>query len=292
MALVPVNGIRLNVEVHGQGMPVIMLHGFTGDLTTWRPLAAALGGRYTTALVDLIGHGESDAPEDPARYSMERCVDDLLTLADRLEISEAVWLGYSMGGRVGLSLGATAPERCRALILEGASGGIESERERATRVSTDRALAIRIEDRGVASFVEHWESQALFSGQARMEEQVRIELRWQRLGNRATGLANSLRGMGTGAQPSVYHRLPGFRKPTLFLAGEEDQKFLTLARTMSDLTPNGDYASIPKAGHCAHLENPKEFETKVCDFLNSVDGNRYNGSTAGLARGARGQSVV
>ena len=106
-----------------RGMPVIMLHGFTGDLTTWRPLAAALGGRYTTALVDLIGHGESDAPEDPARYSMERCVDDLLTLADRLEISEAVWLGYSMGGRVGLSLGATAPERCRALILEGASGG-------------------------------------------------------------------------------------------------------------------------------------------------------------------------
>ena len=141
------------------------------------PVAAALGGRYTAVLVDLIGHGESDAPEDPARYSMERCVDDLLTLADRLEISEAVWMGYSMGGRVGLCLGATAPERCRALILEGASGGIESERERATRVSADRALAIRIEDRGVASFVEHWESQALFSGQARMEEQVRIELR-------------------------------------------------------------------------------------------------------------------
>ena len=164
---------------------------------------------------------------------MERCVDDLLTLADRLEISEAVWMGYSMGGRVGLCLGTTAPERCRALILEGASGGIESERERATRVSADRALAIRIEDRGVASFVEHWESQALFVSQDRMDEQVRMELRRQRLGNRATGLANSLRGMGTGTQPNVYHRLPGFRKPTLFLAGEEDQKFLTLARTMS-----------------------------------------------------------
>ena len=58
MALVPVNGIRLNVEVHGQGMPVIMLHGFTGDLTTWHLLAAALGGRYKAVLVDLIGHGE------------------------------------------------------------------------------------------------------------------------------------------------------------------------------------------------------------------------------------------
>ena len=291
MALVAVNGIRLNVEVHGQGMPVIMLHGFTGDLTTWRPLAATLGGRYTTVLVDLLGHGESDAPEDPARYSMERCVDDLLALADRLEISEAVWIGYSMGGRVGLCLGTTAPERCRALILEGASGGIESERERATRVSADRALAIRIEDRGVASFVEHWESQALFVSQDRMDEQVRMELRRQRLGNRATGLANSLRGMGTGAQPSVYHCLPGFRMPTLFLAGEEDQKFLTLARTMSALTPNGDYASIPNAGHCAHMENPKEFETQVCEFLNALDGNRYNGSTAGLAREARGHSV-
>ena len=292
MALVPVNGIRLNVEVHGQGMPVIMLHGFTGDLTTWHPLAEKLSVRYTTVLVDLIGHGKSDAPEDPARYSMERCVDDLLRLADHLEMSEAVWMGYSMGGRASLCLGVTAPERCRALILEGASGGIESERERSSRVSADRALAIRIEDRGVVSFVEHWESQTLFESQARMGEDARIALKRQRLGNRATGLANSLRGMGTGAQPSVYQRLPGLRKPTLFLAGEEDRKFLALARTMSELTPVGDYASIPNAGHCAHLENPREFEARVGEFLESVDGNRYNGSRAGLGPGARGHSVV
>ena len=99
-------------------MPVVMLHGFTGNLATWRPLAKTLGERYTMVLVDLIGHGGSDAPEDPARYSMERCVEDLLTLADRLELREAVWMGYSMGGRVCLCLGVTAPERSRALVLE------------------------------------------------------------------------------------------------------------------------------------------------------------------------------
>ena len=64
------------------------------------------------------------------RYSMERCVEDLLTLADQLGIEEAVWMGYSMGGRVCLCLGVTAPERCRALVLEGASGGIEDDVER------------------------------------------------------------------------------------------------------------------------------------------------------------------
>ena len=70
-------------------------------------------------------------------------------------------------------------------------------------MSADRALAIRIEDRGVASFVEHWESQALFVSQDRMDEQVRMELRRQRLGNRATGWPTVSGAWGPGAVQRV-----------------------------------------------------------------------------------------
>ncbi len=288
MTLVPVNGIQLNVELQGHGPTIVMLHGFTGDLSTWRSLTDHLKERYTTVLVDLIGHGRSDAPEEPDRYSMERCVEDLLVLAGRLGIGEAVWMGYSMGGRVCLCLGVTAPERCRALVLEGASGGIEDEEERVARVLADRGVAKRIEEEGVGWFVDYWESQALFTSQVRLDEEVRLELRRQRLGNRATGLANSLRGMGTGAQPTIYNQLPGFQRPALFLAGEEDRKFVELGRRMSELTPRGRFESISEAGHCAHLENPQQFRAKVSDFLEVLEGAPRREPVPG----ALGKSVV
>ena len=288
LAIVSVSGIGLNVEFEGQGPPVFMLHGFTGDVSTWYSLADRLRGQYTTVLVDLIGHGQSDAPGDLERYPMERCVEDLLALADHMGIEEAVWLGYSMGGRVCLSLGVTAPERCRALVVEGASGGIEDESERAARVSEDGELAKRIEDEGVGWFVNYWESQALFASQERLDAEAKVRLRRQRLGNRAAGLANSLKGMGTGAQPCVYDRLSEFRKPVLFLAGEEDKKFVELGRCMSGFVPNGKFELIRHAGHCAHLENPREFEARVWEFLDSIDGELI----VEPVPGARGRSAV
>ena len=288
MGLVAVNGIRLNVEVQGKGVPIFMLHGFTGDMSTWHFLADSLKERYTTIMVDLIGHGKSDAPEDAARYSMERCVEDLVTLADQLGIEEAVWMGYSMGGRVSLCLGVAAPDRCQALVLEGASGGIEDDSARGTRVLADEALAGRIEEEGAGWFVGYWESKALFASQGRMDEEARARLRRQRLGNRTTGIANSLRGMGTGAQATVYNQLPGFRKPVLFLAGEEDVKFMEMGRRMSYLVPNGRFELIRNAGHCAHLENPTDFEGRVREFLDSIE----DGTIAEPVPGARGRSVV
>ena len=286
--MVPVNGIELNVEVQGHGPPIVMLHGFTGDMSTWHSLADNVKERHTTVLVDLIGHGRSGAPKDPERYSIERCVEDLVALADHLSIEEAVWMGYSMGGRVCIYLGIAAQERCLGLVLEGASGGIEDEEERAARVLADGALANRIEEEGVGWFVDHWEFQLLFSSQARMDDEARLRLRRQRLGNRATGLANSLRGMGTGAQPTVYGRLSGFQKPALFLAGEEDRKFVELGRRMSGLTPKGNFESISDAGHCAHLENPQQFRAKVSDFLETLE----SAPRREPVPGARGRSVV
>ena len=288
MTLVPVNGIRLNVVVAGQGPPLVMLHGFTGDLTTWDTIADELSERCTTIRVDMIGHGNSDVPADPVRYSMQRCVDDLLALADTLGVEEAVWMGYSMGGRVALCLGVSAPERCRALILEGASGGIEDETERAKRVAADNALADRIEEHGIESFVDHWESLPMFASQARLNEDTRQALLRQRLGNRESGLANSLRGMGVGVQPCVYDALPDFPKPALYLAGELDTKFVQQARDMSRLAPEGKYALVPNAGHCAHLENHRGFLDLVVPFLDSLEA----ATTAGPGPWARRKSAV
>ena len=145
-------------------------------------------------LVDLLGHGDSDSPSDPTRYSMNDCINDLVGVLDSLGIERANWLGYSMGGRICLYLALTVPERCSSLVLEGASPGIADAKARRERAASDQALARRIDEKGIEEFIDHWEALPLFSGQSR---EVRKRLREQRLKERPGG---------TGQQPARHGR--------------------------------------------------------------------------------------
>jgi 2-succinyl-6-hydroxy-2,4-cyclohexadiene-1-carboxylate synthase len=278
MGLLRVNGVGLNVLVAGSGPALVALHGFTGDASTWRSFTRAAAKDHTVIIVDLLGHGRSDCPPDPQRYCVERTVVDLVAVLDTLKIGQAAWLGYSMGGRIALGVGVLAPERCRALVLEGASPGLPTPDERAARCASDERLAQLIERKGIHTFVEYWERLPLFASQARLSERARARLRAQRLLNRAAGLAASLRGIGTGAQPSFHEKLPDLALPALFVAGEEDQKFRRIALEMCRAVPNGRVALIPRAGHAAHLEQPRAFNRVVLGFLRSLP-------VAGVAQG-------
>ena len=266
MSRIAVNGVRLNVDVRGEGPALLLLHGFTGSGATWAPHLDAWRG-FTAIAVDLLGHGESDAPPDPRRYTMERCIDDLSALLDELGIRRAAVLGYSMGGRLALRLALHAPERVSALVLESASPGIEDSTEREERVRSDGALADSIERDGIEAFVDRWQALPLFATQARLPETVRNELRRQRLSNDPVGLANSLRGIGSGAQEPVLDQLSDVSIPTLLLAGAEDEKYCALARRMAAALPCSKLEIVSGAGHTVHLEQPNAFASAVEEFL-------------------------
>ncbi len=268
MTRIAVNGVQLNVEQRGEGPALLLLHGFTGSGATWTPHLEAWRG-FTTVAVDLLGHGESDRPRDPARYRMERCVDDLTALLDQLGIRRAAVLGYSMGGRVALRLALHAPERLWALVLESASPGIEDAAEREERVRSDAAMADAIERDGVAAFIDRWQALPLFASQARAPASARQALRRQRLRNDPIGLSNSLRGMGAGAQQPVFDRLGELRTPALLLAGALDEKYCAFARRAASALPCARLRIVPDAGHAVHLEQPQAFDGAVGEFLES-----------------------
>jgi 2-succinyl-6-hydroxy-2,4-cyclohexadiene-1-carboxylate synthase len=263
---VEVNGISLNVEVSGEGPSLLLLHGFTGDLTTWDPFLDAWSG-FRLVRVDIVGHGKSDSPADPERYSMEHAVEDLIALLDKLAIKETAVLGYSMGGRLALHLALAAPERLWALILESASPGIADPQECKARVASDNALAGSIERDGLETFVDRWQAQPLFASQANLPPEVFERQRRQRLAGNPLGLANSLRGMGAGAQGYLLPRLGELTMPTLLLAGDLDHRYASLAREMAPHLTQAEVQIISDAGHAAHLEQPKAFGEIVERFL-------------------------
>jgi 2-succinyl-6-hydroxy-2,4-cyclohexadiene-1-carboxylate synthase len=265
MSRLTINGVQYYVECHGAGTHLLLLHGFTGSSATWAPHVAAWPARVIA--VDLPGHGQTAAPADADRYRMEATVADLVALLDRLGVERAHVLGYSMGGRVALHLAAAHPERVATLILESASPGLATQAERDARVAADTALAASIERDGIAAFVDRWEALPLWASQARLPDEVRAGLRAQRLNNRAVGLANSLRGLGTGAQAPLHDRLADLPMPALVIAGRLDAKFTAIARVMAAALPQGRLALVAEAGHAAHLEQPALFDRLVAGFL-------------------------
>ena len=274
-SFVRVNGVRLGIEERGETrnypQTLVLLHGFTGSAAGWghqMDTLASYGLRIIA--LDLLGHGQSDAPEDAKRYSIENSQKDILAVLQALGVKQghAIILGYSMGGRIALYTAFSG--YFRALILESSSPGLTAAAERAERRASDGVLAASIEREGVPAFVERWERIPLFASQKTLPSECREALHRQRLQNNATGLAQSLRGVGTGVQPSLDAQLPTLYIPVLLIAGELDAKFTTIAKRMAHALPQSQLHILPAAGHAVHLEQPQLFTSLVRDFCLSL----------------------
>ncbi len=264
------DGLSLHVERSGNGAPILLLHGFTGSTAVWTPLRKALDGEYTIIAVDLPGHGKSATPSDHSRFALSLLAHDLAHVLDQLGVTRTAVIGYSMGGRAALQFALSHPERISALVLESVTSGIESQSERASRIDSDMALADMVERDGVPEFVHFWERLPIWSSQASLSSRDRAALRAQRLDNNASGLANSLRGAGAGAHPSVLKQLSLLSMPTLLVAGALDPKFASLAHAMEQQIQGARAEIVPGAGHTVHLEKPAEFRSVVTRFVDSV----------------------
>ena len=100
------NGVKINYEVEGEGTPLVLQHGFSSSLQSWRDngYVDALKSDYKLIMIDSRGHGASDKPHDPESYDMKIRVGDILAVMDAEGIDKAHYWGYSMGGQIGFEL--------------------------------------------------------------------------------------------------------------------------------------------------------------------------------------------
>lgn len=252
----------------GIGPAALLIHGFTGSGGAWPELCLSGVAAHLRLLVpDLPGHGGAQGPTTPEAYGLAEVLDALTAVLDRASVDRAVWMGYSMGGRIALAAAVLRPERVRALVLESASPGLPTAAERADRRQRDERLARRILTRGLPTFVDAWMSQPLFATQRRLSATTLEAERARRLRNDAAALAACLRGLGAGAQPSFWDRLGGIAVPTLVLTGALDRKFTDIGRRMATAIPDAMHESVPDAGHAVHLERPRSWVERVTRFL-------------------------
>ncbi len=244
---------------------VLLLHGFMGASDDWYSVADALSDTFRCIAVDLPGHGEAVGLPDET-YTAEGTAAALLATLDALDVARCHVVGYSMGGRLALYVALRHPERCGRLVLESASPGLRTETERAERrqIDEDRARAAEADfDR----FLETWYRMSLFASLKDYPE-VRATMMARRRRNRPDEIARSLRGFGTGRQPSLWEDLPRLTVPTLAVAGSRDRKFADLAFEMAVAGPPV-MPLIVRTGHTVHAEQPALFAALVRDFFRS-----------------------
>jgi len=265
-----INDAMYAYEIYGQGTPLVMLHGFTGSMKTWHPFINCWEDSFQLFLIDLPGHGKTrvNTPR-----SMEQCSKELKALFEHLNLSSIHLLGYSMGGRTALSFAMYYPEMVETLVLESASPGLKSVGERLKRIEKDDQLAKRIESEGLTSFVNYWESIPLFKTQKNLSKDAQQVIRNERLWQSSEGLAESLRTMGTGSQPSWWNQLTELKCPVLLLTGKLDEKFILINQQMTKLLPRSEFQIISNAGHAIHVEQPEIIGKIVKEFIVNQQSN-------------------
>ena len=245
----------------------MLLHGFTQGPGSWDPVVAGLDPSYEIVRVTLPGHGPEGSASARARLSFEAASGAVAdAVAEVAGPEPAIWLGYSLGGRLALRVALDRPDLVDALALVGATAGIEDADARAARVEIDERLADGLERKGVERFIEGWLTQALFSRLSR--EAAGVE---ERRRATADGLASALRLLGAGAQEPVWNRLDELRVPVLLIAGEYDTKFSAIGfRLAAAIGDNAGISFVPGAGHAAHLERPGSVTTILSRFLSAL----------------------
>ncbi|MBF2367829.1 2-succinyl-6-hydroxy-2,4-cyclohexadiene-1-carboxylate synthase [Listeria welshimeri] len=256
--------------VNGEKPVLLMLHGFTGSNKTFQESITHLEEHFSIVAPDLLGHGKTDSPDEIARYSIERIVDDLVTIIQELKIMQCFVLGYSMGGRVATAFASAHPEMVRGLILVSSSPGLAQKDLQESRVQADNRLADMLETEGIRSFVDYWEKLALFASQEVLSDELKKRIRLERLAQNPNGLAMSLRGMGTGKQPSYWNHLADFTFPVLLMTGSLDEKFEKIAQEMQQLIPNSTHVTVQNAGHAVYLEQPNIFLSQLTNWLEVI----------------------
>ena len=269
--IIQYDNIKLNIEhlseFESSNKTILFLHGFTGSSNDWKDIAVKIDKRFNKTSLDLIGHGKSSSPASVNYYTVASIVTQIEQVINYLRLKEVILCGYSMGGRAALNYAIAKPNMVKGLILESASAGIKNEKEREARRKSDEELATYIEKNSLEDFAAMWLDQELFGTLRRFSNNKLKDIKEEKAKNSKIGLANSLRGFGTGMMPYLASELVKQKIPTFLITGGLDDKFTELNQSLKKLTPNIKHKILSTAGHNTHLEEPKKFVEAVNGFL-------------------------
>lgn len=254
-------------EVAGNGQPLVMIHAGVADSRQWNNEFANFSQGYQVIRYDMRGYGKSEPVDGEFSH-----MGDLVSLLDALEIHEPlIIMGCSMGGGLAIDFALTYPARVKALILVGSGpGGLELDVPSPAKF----ADAEKAFEAGDLDLVAEIETQIWFDGIGRTPEQVDPEMRKLLYEMNRLALSHEVRQLGK-RQPNLqnpaFERLGDLNLPVLVIVGAHDTEYiLAAADYMAEKIPSARKAIIADAAHLPNMDQPREFQGIVKDFLDNL----------------------
>lgn len=230
-------------------MTYVLLHGFSGGPESWDAVATALPSDARVVRVQLAGHGATPVSVESWDAEVAR-IDALL---ERERVEDAHLVGYSLGGRVGLSLLARAPRFSRATLV-GAHPGLPDAAARAERRAADDRWVRVLREQGLRAFIDAWEALPMWGTQEDLDPEALASQRRLRESHTAEGLAHALEVLGLAQMPATDPS--ALRVPIQLVVGERDEKHRALSGALAERLPRAALRVVEGAGHNVVLERP------------------------------------
>ena len=253
MSQARLNGIEIDYEVSGSGPPVLLSHGYSATRRMWDGQHRAFNDHQVISW-SMRGHGQTESPGDPSKYSADLTVADMAALLRHVGAQRAVIGGLSLGGYASLGFYLAHPEMVRALVICDSGPGYRNAEARAAWNQRAHERAAELESRGLDAL----------SGRSREMREAMGEHR------SAQGLAHAARGMLAQEGSRVIDALAGVRVPTLIIVGDQDQPFIAPCEYMAKKIPGARLEVIAGAGHSSNLDQPEAFNRVLRDFLDGL----------------------
>ncbi|MEI8132820.1 MAG: alpha/beta hydrolase [Leptolinea sp.] len=234
--------VELFYEEIGQGTPIVFLHGFPLDHTTWQPVARLLKDEARCILPDLRGHGNS--PVIGTEATIQLMAEDVTLLMDKLEIPQAIIVGHSMGGYVALQLAHSFPDRISGLGLVATRSEPDEPEKAAARLQS-REDVLKI---GTSTLVESMAAR-LTDDQSILPELCNVMRRTHPEGVAMAQFAMIQRKDAT-------EWLSQITLPIVVIAGAKDKIIPEETMRRMALLCSGKYYSSPTSSHMIPIEDP------------------------------------
>jgi pimeloyl-ACP methyl ester carboxylesterase len=256
------DGAKVWYEARGDGPPLLLSSASFSTHLHWTGQVEALARFSRVVTWDYRGHGLSDAPEDPAAYTLAQVVDDLRAVHDAAAGGAPAYVGgLSVGGLVSLSYARAHRARTKALLLFNTGPGFKNPDALADWQRMLERAAVKMGEVGLEKYLEGGRAQAELLGldptSALAAEAKRGVLR-----SSIAGLQRFARGVA-GPVPNLIDVLPEIDVPALVLAGEKDAAFARASHVMAAKLPRAERVELPGAGHVLNLDQPDAFVREV-----------------------------
>ncbi len=251
----------LHVEVHpGAGPPLLLAHGICSSRAQWRPNLAALGEACTPVVVELLGHGRSPSPNDPAEYRVETYIQRFEAIRESLGAERWAICGQSFGAGLTLNYALAHPDRISAQIFTNSASALGPRRPVVPeQVRAERVAAFEARGRPALEEMAFYPRRT-----GRLAPDVEDELVRDAELISLKGMALSF--MVTAAGLSVADRLGEIAVPTLLANGRREKSFQPLRDVAAGAIPGLEIVDLD-GGHPINLDQAGAFNAAVMVFL-------------------------